>query len=131
MAGLFALSEALLRTVVQVGDVGLFEVVDVGDEGRGQGHALGDGAAEARERLTLHRSPLLELRQRRWLEPHRGQPAYQTQINQALREYMEGSLGPDGSPLSDKKVIAHLAERIARYSAAQRKKKAARKRSKV
>ena len=61
----------------------------------------------------------------------RGQPAYQTQINQALREYMEGSLGPDGSPLSDKKVIAHLAEQIARYSAAQRKKKAARKRSKV
>src|SRR5262252_847948 len=60
----------------------------------------------------------------------RGQPAYQTQINHALREYMEGSRGPDRSPLRDKKVIAHLADRIAEYSAAQRKKRA-RKRSKV
>ena len=60
----------------------------------------------------------------------RGQPAYQTQINQALREYMEGSRGPDRSPLSEKKVIAHLAEQIAEYTAAQRKKNV-RKRSKV
>jgi len=53
----------------------------------------------------------------------RGQPPYQTQINQALREYMDTS-GPSGKgSLSDHKLISHLAERVAEYSAAKRKKR--------
>ena len=57
----------------------------------------------------------------------RGKPPYQTQINQALREYMEGS-GPRGKGgLSDHKLISHLAERIAEYAAARRKKGGAKK----
>jgi len=57
----------------------------------------------------------------------RGTPPYQTQINRALREYMEGS-GPQGKGgLSDHKLISHLAERIAEYSAAKRKKRRTKK----
>ena len=57
----------------------------------------------------------------------RGKPPYQTQINQALREYMDTS-GPAGkSGLSDHKLISHLAERVAEYSAAKRKNHRARK----
>ena len=52
----------------------------------------------------------------------RGKPPYQTQINQALREYMEGSRPPGKGGLSDDKLISHLAERIAEYSATKRKK---------
>jgi uncharacterized protein (DUF4415 family) len=53
----------------------------------------------------------------------RGKPPYQTQINQALREYMDTS-GPSGKgALSDRKLISHLAERVAEYSAAKRKKR--------
>ena len=52
----------------------------------------------------------------------RGKPPYQTQINQALREYMEGSPPPGKGGLSEHKLISHLAERIAEYSAAKRKK---------
>ena len=53
----------------------------------------------------------------------RGKPPYQTQINQALREYMEGSPPPGkGTLVADEKLISHLAERIAEYSAAKRKK---------
>jgi uncharacterized protein (DUF4415 family) len=51
----------------------------------------------------------------------RGKPPYQTQINQALREYMEGSPLPGKGGLSEHKLIAHLAERVAEYSAAKRK----------
>src|SRR5713101_6177204 len=36
----------------------------------------------------------------------RGKPPYQTQINQALREYMEGSGPPDKGGLSDNKIIS-------------------------
>ena len=58
----------------------------------------------------------------------RGKPAYQTQINQALREYMEGSPSPGkGSVAADEKLISHLAERIAAYSAAKRTKRRAKK----
>lgn len=53
----------------------------------------------------------------------RGKPPYQTQINQALREHMEGTQPPDKDSLSDEKFISHLAERVAQYSAAKRKKK--------
>jgi len=53
----------------------------------------------------------------------RGQPPYQTQINQALREYMEGSQPPGKGGLDDPGLIAHLAERVAEYSAAKRKEK--------
>ena len=57
----------------------------------------------------------------------RGKPPYQTQINQALREYMDTS-GPSGKgSLSDHKLISHLAERVAEYSAAKRKKRRATK----
>jgi uncharacterized protein (DUF4415 family) len=57
----------------------------------------------------------------------RGKPPYQTQINQALREYMEGS-GPSGKGgLSNDRLISHLAERVAEYSAAKRKKRRATK----
>jgi len=52
----------------------------------------------------------------------RGELPYQTQINQALREYMEGSGPPGKGGLSEDKLISHLAERIAEYSAAKRKK---------
>ena len=52
----------------------------------------------------------------------RGKPPYQTQINQALREYMEGSPPPGKGGLSEHKLISHLAERIAEYSATKRKK---------
>jgi len=53
----------------------------------------------------------------------RGKPPYQTQINQALREYMDAS-GPSGKGgLSDHKLISHLAERVAEYSAAKRKRR--------
>jgi uncharacterized protein (DUF4415 family) len=51
----------------------------------------------------------------------RGKPPYQTQINQALREYMEGSRPPGKGGLSEDQVISHLAERIAEYSLAKRK----------
>jgi len=53
----------------------------------------------------------------------RGKPPYQTQINQALREYMESSQPPGKGGLSDDKLISHLAERVAEYSAAKLKKK--------
>ena len=57
----------------------------------------------------------------------RGKPPYQTQINQALREYMEGS-GPRGKGgLSEHKLISHLAERVAEYSAAKRKRRGTKK----
>ena len=58
----------------------------------------------------------------------RGKPPYQTQINQALREYMEGSPPPaKGTVVADEKFISHLAERIAEYSAAKRKKRRTKK----
>ena len=57
----------------------------------------------------------------------RGKPPYQTQINQALREYMEGSPPPGKAGLSEHKLISHLAERIAEYSAAKRKKRRTKK----
>jgi len=57
----------------------------------------------------------------------RGKPPYQTQINQALREYMEGSGPPDKGGLSDDKIISHLAERIAEYAAAKRKRRRTKK----
>jgi uncharacterized protein (DUF4415 family) len=57
----------------------------------------------------------------------RGKPPYQTQINQALREYMEGSGPPGKGGLSDHKLISHLAERVAEYSAAKRKKRRTKK----
>jgi uncharacterized protein (DUF4415 family) len=53
----------------------------------------------------------------------RGKPPYQTQINQALRQYMEGTKPPGRGGLSDDKLISHLAERVAEYSEAKRKKK--------
>jgi len=60
----------------------------------------------------------------------RGTPPYQTQINQALREYMEGSPLPGkGTVVADEKLIARLAERIAEYSAAKRKKGRAKSRT--
>jgi uncharacterized protein (DUF4415 family) len=52
----------------------------------------------------------------------RGKPPYQTQINQALREYIEGNQPSGKDGLGDDKLISHLAERIAEYSAAKRKK---------
>ncbi|MDP2700699.1 MAG: BrnA antitoxin family protein [Candidatus Rokubacteria bacterium] len=52
----------------------------------------------------------------------RGKPPYQTQINQALREYMEGTRPQGKGSLSEDKLISHLAERIVEYSAAKRKK---------
>src|SRR5205814_3081355 len=53
---------------VELGDVGAIEVRHVRDERRGQRHALGDRAAEVRERLALDRSPLREVRERGRLE---------------------------------------------------------------
>jgi uncharacterized protein (DUF4415 family) len=53
----------------------------------------------------------------------RGKPPYQTQINQALREYMEGSPpSGKGTLVADEKLISRLAERLAEYSATKRKK---------
>ena len=57
----------------------------------------------------------------------RGKPPYQTQINQALREYMEGSRPPSKGAVSEDKLISHLAERIAEYSLAKRKKRRTKK----
>ena len=48
----------------------------------------------------------------------RGKPAYQTQINQALREYMEGSRPPTKGSHREHRLIAHLAEQVAKYSIA-------------
>jgi uncharacterized protein (DUF4415 family) len=53
----------------------------------------------------------------------RGKPPYQTQINQTLREYMEGTQPPDKDSFNDDKLISHLAERVAEYAAAKQKKK--------
>ena len=61
----------------------------------------------------------------------RGKPPYQTQINQALREYMEGRPPPGKGNLSDDALISRLAERVAEYSAAKRKKKPAKRMSKA
>ena len=49
----------------------------------------------------------------------RGKPAYQTQINQALREYMEGSPPPTKGRQEERSLIAHLAEQVAKYAAAR------------
>jgi uncharacterized protein (DUF4415 family) len=57
----------------------------------------------------------------------RGKPPYQTQINQALREYIESNQPPGKGGLSEDKLISHLAERIAEYSFARRKKRRATK----
>ncbi len=60
----------------------------------------------------------------------RGKAPYQTQINQALREYMEGSPPPGKDALiADDKLISRLAERIAEYSVAKRKKRAKKSKS--
>ena len=57
----------------------------------------------------------------------RGKPPYQTQINQALREYMEGSGPPGKGSHADDELISQLAERVAEYSAAKRKKRRTKK----
>ena len=49
----------------------------------------------------------------------RGKPAYQTQINQALREYMEGSRPPTKGSQDERRLIAHLAEQVAKYAVAK------------
>ena len=49
----------------------------------------------------------------------RGKPAYQTQINQALREYMEGSRPPTKGSHHEHRLIAHLAEQVAKYAVAK------------
>src|SRR6266508_4276073 len=60
----------------------------------------------------------------------RGKAPYQTQINQALREHMEGSPPPGkGALVADHKLISHLAERIAEYSIAKRRKRAKKSKS--
>jgi len=60
----------------------------------------------------------------------RGKAPYQTQINQALREYMEGSPPPGkGALVADDKLISRLAERIAEYSVAKSKKRARKSKS--
>jgi len=57
-----------------------------------------------------------------------GAGPYQTQINRALREYMEaGGPPPKGSVLDDEGFIGRLAERVAAYSTKKRKGKAARR----
>ena len=57
----------------------------------------------------------------------RGAEPYQTQINRALREYMERGDGPKGDALMDDDgFIGRLAERVAVYSARKRKGKAQR-----
>ena len=48
-------------------------------------------------------------------------------MNQALREYMEGTQPPDRNRLSDGKLISHLAERVAEYAAAKGKQKRVKK----
>ena len=53
----------------------------------------------------------------------RGQPPYQTQMNQALREYMDSGGPPRKGGLDDPGFISHLAERVAEYSAAKRKER--------
>ena len=56
-----------------------------------------------------------------------GAGPYQTQINRALREYMEaGGPPPKGSVLDDEDFIGRLAERVATYSAKGRKRKPSR-----
>ena len=57
----------------------------------------------------------------------RGKPPYQTQMNQALREYMDGTRPSDKNRLSDDKLISHLAERVAQYAAAKGKQKRVKK----
>ncbi len=52
----------------------------------------------------------------------RGKPAYQTQINQALREYMEGSRPPAKQSHDERRLIAHLAEQVAKYAVAKASK---------
>ena len=52
----------------------------------------------------------------------RGKPAYQTQINQALREYMEGSRPPTKGSHDERRLIAHLAEQVAKYAVAKSSK---------
>jgi uncharacterized protein (DUF4415 family) len=47
----------------------------------------------------------------------RGQPPYQTQINQALREYIEGSRPPTKGSRNERRLIGHLAEQVAKYTA--------------
>ncbi len=57
----------------------------------------------------------------------RGKPPYQTQVNQALREYMEG-IPPSGKGgPSEDRLISRLAERIAEYSLAKQKTRRAKK----
>jgi uncharacterized protein (DUF4415 family) len=56
-----------------------------------------------------------------------GAGPYQTQINWALREYMEaGGPPPKGSVLDDEGFIGRLAERVAAYAAKGRKRKPSR-----
>ena len=56
-----------------------------------------------------------------------GTGPYQTQINRALREYMERGDGPKGDALMDDDgFIGRLAERVAVYSARKRKGRAPR-----
>jgi len=50
---------------VELGDVGAIEVCDVRDERGRERHPFGDGATQMGQGLSLHRPPLLELRQRR------------------------------------------------------------------
>ena len=52
----------------------------------------------------------------------RGKPAYQTQINQALREYTEGSRPPTKGSHDERRLIAHLAEQVAKYATARGRK---------
>jgi metal-responsive CopG/Arc/MetJ family transcriptional regulator len=52
----------------------------------------------------------------------RGKPAYQTQINQALREYMEGNRPPTKGSHDERRLIAHLAEQVAKYAVARTSK---------
>jgi hypothetical protein len=49
---------------LEVGDVGLVVLRDVGDDRPGEGEVLGAPAADAPERLALDGSPLLEARER-------------------------------------------------------------------
>ncbi len=52
----------------------------------------------------------------------RGKPAYQTQINQALRECMEGSRPPTKGSHHERRLMAHLAEQVAKYAVAKASK---------
>ncbi len=59
----------------------------------------------------------------------RGAGPYQTQINRALREYMEGGGPPSRDALlRDEGFISRLAERVARYDVGKGAKRGARKR---